>query len=106
MVITTPVAFTESPAVDILLGQEDFFDLGHTRVSQLPGAKNKVQVGLSSHGPAQAKRAIAARAAYVAIGPVFATGTKPSAKPVTLEYVRWAAANVNIPWFAIGGINL
>ena len=34
------------------------------------------------------------------------TGTKPKAKPVTLEYVRWAAANVKIPWFAIGGINL
>src|SRR5437899_6098319 len=29
------------------LGQEDFFDLVHTRVSQLPAAKNKVQVGLS-----------------------------------------------------------
>lgn len=43
---------------------------------------------------------------YIAIGPVYATGTKPTAKPVTLEYVRWAAANVNIPWFAIGGINL
>jgi thiamine-phosphate pyrophosphorylase len=42
----------------------------------------------------------------VAIGPVFATGTKPAAKPVTLEYVRWAAANVTLPWFAIGGINL
>jgi thiamine-phosphate pyrophosphorylase len=28
------------------------------------------------------------------------------AKPVTLEYVRWAAENVNIPWFAIGGITL
>jgi thiamine-phosphate pyrophosphorylase len=25
---------------------------------------------------------------------------------VTLEYVRWAAANVKIPWFAIGGIHL
>jgi len=25
---------------------------------------------------------------------------------VTLEYVRWAAANVKIPWFGIGGINL
>jgi thiamine-phosphate pyrophosphorylase len=25
---------------------------------------------------------------------------------MTLEYVRWAAANVPIPWFAIGGINL
>ena len=28
------------------------------------------------------------------------------AKPVTLDYVRWAAQNVKIPWFAIGGINL
>ena len=36
----------------------------------------------------------------------FPTGTKPTAKPVTLEYVRWAAANLRIPWFAIGGINL
>ena len=43
---------------------------------------------------------------YLAIGPVYATGTKPTAKPVTLEYVRWATANVSIPWFAIGGINL
>ncbi len=25
---------------------------------------------------------------------------------MTLEYVRWAAVNVKIPWFAIGGINL
>ena len=47
-----------------------------------------------------------AGADYIAIGPVFATGTKPAAKPVTLEYVRWAAENVNIPWFAIGGIHL
>ncbi len=43
---------------------------------------------------------------YIAVGPVFATGTKPTAKPVTLDYVRWAAANVTVPWFAIGGINL
>ena len=28
------------------------------------------------------------------------------ARPVTLEYVRWAAANIRIPWFAIGGITL
>ena len=47
-----------------------------------------------------------AGADYLAIGPVFATGTKPTAKPVTLEYVRWAAANATGPWFAIGGINL
>ena len=47
-----------------------------------------------------------AGADYVAIGPVYATGTKPTAKPVTLEYVRWAARHINIPWFAIGGITL
>ena len=25
---------------------------------------------------------------------------------MTLDYVRWATANVDIPWFAIGGITL
>jgi thiamine-phosphate pyrophosphorylase len=65
-----------------------------------------VRIGLSTHSPEQAKRALAAEPDYLAIGPVYATGTKPMAKPVTLEYVRWAAVNVNIPWFAIGGIHL
>ncbi|MBI3192450.1 MAG: thiamine phosphate synthase, partial [Pedosphaera parvula] len=88
------------------LGQEDFFDAGHTHVSQVAPAGSGLQVGLSSHAPEQAQRAIAAGAAYVAIGPVYATGTKPSARPVTLDYVRWAAANIAIPWFAIGGITL
>jgi thiamine-phosphate pyrophosphorylase len=40
------------------------------------------------------------------VGPVYPTATKPTARAVTLEYVRWAAAQVRIPWFAIGGINL
>jgi thiamine-phosphate pyrophosphorylase len=88
------------------LGQEDFFDAGHAHVSQLKNLRADLQIGLSTHAPAQAERAIAAGAAYVAIGPIYATDTKPTAKPVTLDYVRWAAANVQIPWFAIGGINL
>ena len=88
------------------LGQEDFFDSGHTHTDQLKIKNSKLKIGLSTHSPEQAKRALAAEPDYIAIGPVFATGTKPTAKPVTLEYVRWAAANVNIPWFAIGGINL
>jgi thiamine-phosphate pyrophosphorylase len=84
------------------LGQEDFFDAGFTRATELtPPA-----IGLSTHAPEQATRALAAGPAYVAIGPVYATGTKPGAKPVTLEYVRWAASHVTIPWFAIGGIDL
>ena len=103
------------------LGQEDFFDAAHTHVSEIKGrdgspgrppgalgdrAVPQLRIGLSTHSPEQAKRALAAGPDYIAIGPVYATGTKPSAKPVMLEYVRWAAANVDIPWFAIGGINL
>ena len=88
------------------LGQEDFFDAGHVRVSELRTPNSELRIGLSTHSPEQAQGALAAGPDYIAIGPVFATGTKPTAKPVTLEYVRWAAENVNIPWFAIGGIHL
>ena len=88
------------------LGQEDFFDAGHKHVSELKTQNSKLKIGLSTHAPAQAQRALDAGADYIAIGPVFATGTKPGAKPVTLDYVRCAAANVTVPWFAIGGINL
>lgn len=79
------------------LGQEDFFD---------GGLRSEVPFGLSSHAPEQARRALEAKPGYIAIGPVYPTATKPNAKPATLEYVRWAAANVKIPWFAIGGITL
>jgi thiamine-phosphate pyrophosphorylase len=88
------------------LGQEDFFGAGFTHVSQLSALPARPLVGLSTHAPEQAARALAAGPAYLAIGPVYATGTKPGARPVTLEYVRWAAAQVKIPWFAIGGIHL
>ena len=88
------------------LGQEDFFEAGHVHVSELHSPHSTVRIGLSTHAPVQAERAVAAEADYIAIGPIYATGTKPTAKPVTLEYVRWAAEHVRVPWFAIGGINL
>lgn len=88
------------------LGQEDFFDTGHKHVSEIRIPDDNFRIGLSSHAPEQAQRAVSAGAGYIAIGPVYATDTKPAAKPVTLDYVRWAATNVKIPWFAIGGINL
>jgi thiamine-phosphate pyrophosphorylase len=88
------------------LGQEDFFDAGFKKVSDLKLQNSELKIGLSTHAPAQAQRALGAGADYIAIGPIYATGTKPTAKPVTLDYVRWAASNVQVPWFAIGGINL
>jgi thiamine-phosphate pyrophosphorylase len=106
LVINDHVELARELKADIVhLGQEDFFDAGHTRVSELaPG--NKLQVGLSTHAPSQAARAVLAGAHYVAIGPVYATPTKPTAAAVTLDYARWAAANINVPWFSIGGIHL
>jgi thiamine-phosphate pyrophosphorylase len=104
LVINDYLPIAESVGAEIChLGQEDFFDAGHQHISQL---RTQVAIGLSTHAPEQAGKAVRAGADYVAIGPVYATGTKPGAKAVTLEYVRWAAANVRIPWFAIGGINL
>jgi thiamine-phosphate pyrophosphorylase len=88
------------------LGQEDFFDAGFKNVSELKIKDPKLKIGLSTHSPAQARRALDAGPDYIAIGPVFATGTKPGAKPVTLDYVRWAVAHATVPWFAIGGVNL
>ncbi|MSU62271.1 MAG: thiamine phosphate synthase [Pedosphaera sp.] len=94
------------PRPFVHLGQEDFFDAGHTQVSELQTPNSELRVGLSSHAPEQALRAVMAGADYVAIGPIFPTATKPSRSAVTLDYVRWASSNVQIPWFAIGGINL
>jgi thiamine-phosphate pyrophosphorylase len=78
------------------LGQEDFLGTGFKSVSQLKIQNSKLKIGLSTHAPEQARRALAAGADYIAVGSVYATGTKPTAKPVTLEYVRWAAANINM----------
>lgn len=88
------------------LGQEDFFDAGHTHRSHLAPHTSHLKLGLSTHAPEQAERALRAAPDYIAIGPIFATPTKPGRPPVTLDYVRWAAAHVRIPWFAIGGITL
>jgi thiamine-phosphate pyrophosphorylase len=88
------------------LGQEDFFDANHRNVSELLRPGVSLKIGLSSHAPQQALRAVAAGADYLGVGPVYPTKTKPEASPVTLDYVRWVSSNVSIPWFAIGGINL
>jgi thiamine-phosphate pyrophosphorylase len=87
------------------LGQEDFFDRGFRFANQVTGCPKEFGLGISTHSVEQAQRALKAEPDYIAIGPVFKTGTKPTAKPVGYELVKWASENVKIPWFAIGGIN-
>jgi thiamine-phosphate pyrophosphorylase len=101
-----PEIAVETGAPFCHLGQEDFFGAGLTHVTQIREPARHLKIGLSTHAPAEANRALAAGADYIAIGPVYGTKTKPTARPVTLDYVRWAAAHVPIPWFAIGGITL
>jgi len=88
------------------LGQEDFFDHGRLQSTEVCPRDGGVQLGLSTHSPEQARRAVGVGPAYVAIGPVYSTPTKPGRPPVTLDYVRWASRHLEIPWFAIGGIHL
>jgi thiamine-phosphate pyrophosphorylase len=64
-------------------------------------------VGLSTHTDDQVISADASTADYIAIGPVFSTGTKPDAEPVVgIDGVRRARALTNKPLVAIGGITL
>jgi thiamine-phosphate pyrophosphorylase len=62
-------------------------------------------IGVSTHTDEQVRAADASVADYVAIGPVFATGTKLDAAAVVgLEGVRRARALTSKPLVAIGGI--
>jgi len=62
-------------------------------------------VGVSTHSDEQMRAADAGCADYVAVGPVFATGTKVDAEPlIGLEGVRRARALTGKPIVAIGGI--
>jgi thiamine-phosphate pyrophosphorylase len=60
-------------------------------------------VGVSTHSPSQIDAA--AGVDYIGVGPVHETPTKPGRQAVGLELVGYAAANANVPFFAIGGIS-
>ena len=65
-------------------------------------------LGLSTHSQKQAAEACAMSGIldYFAVGPVYATGTKPGREPVGLGLVRKVAASAPaLPWFCIGGVN-
>jgi thiamine-phosphate pyrophosphorylase len=84
------------------LGQDDL-PVEHAR-RVLPA--NTI-IGRSSHEAEHATRAIAERATYFAVGPVWETPTKPGRSAAGLSYVREISMLApDIPWYAIGGINL
>jgi len=86
------------------LGQDDL-PLDQGRRMQLA----PMIFGLSTHSIDQLKSAVAQRADYVSLGPVFATSTKPHLAPAGLEYVTEAMqllGDTGIGHVAIGGITV
>lgn len=82
------------------VGQED---LPATEARSLVGQDR--WVGLSTHNESQLRAANLGPVDYIAVGPVFATGTKANPDPVIgLEGVRRARALTSSPLVAIGGI--
>lgn len=62
-------------------------------------------IGISTHGPEQAKSAERGGADYIGFGPVFHTTTKDAGSPKGVDALRSVREVVGIPVVAIGGIN-
>jgi thiamine-phosphate diphosphorylase len=62
-------------------------------------------VGVSTNSGAEARRAVAEGADYVAIGAIFPTASKETTRPADLDRIREVRAAVSVPVVAIGGIN-
>ena len=69
-------------------------------------AARDILVGKSTHSLEQARAAEGERADYIGFGPIFATPTKPDYAPIGLEDISRVHAEVNLPIFCIGGINI
>jgi len=69
-------------------------------------ADREIVVGKSTHSVEQALTAQREGADYIGFGPIFATPTKPDYPPIGLSDMGRVHAEVNLPIFCIGGINI
>ena len=95
-----PALAIEAGADGVHIGQ----DMATADVRTMLGGE--MILGKTTHNLEQARQAIKDGADYISVGPVYATPTKPGRPAVGLEYVREAAGHVDIPFVAIGGIDL
>lgn len=96
-----PLVVNDRPDLAVLVGA-DYVHVGQDDLPLRAVRRFGVPAGLSTHSREELERA---EADYVAVGPVFATPTKPGRPAVGLELVRHAAEQASAPWFAIGGID-
>jgi thiamine-phosphate pyrophosphorylase len=96
-----PLVVNDRPDLAVLVGA-DYVHVGQDDLPLRAVRRFGIPAGLSTHSREELERA---EADYVAVGPVFATPTKPGRPAVGLELVRHAAERTPAPWFAIGGID-
>jgi len=89
-----------SNADGIHLGQDDL-DLKTAR--KLLG-DSKI-IGVSANNEIDISNALKEGCDYIGIGPVFETTTKRNKKPIGIEKIKKLTKDLNIPWFAIGGVS-
>jgi len=103
--------FVVNDHVDIaLLASADAVHLGPADISVEAArsvAGDKLLIGASAASPEAARKAIAAGAAYLGVGPAFETPVKAEKKVIRPEGVLAVAkaAGAGVPVFAIGGID-
>lgn len=82
------------------VGQDD---LPISVIREITGGK--IFIGLSTHSPEQAQKAVKDGVDYIGVGPVFKTYTKKDVcDPVGFEYLEYVVKNIDLPFVAIGGI--
>ncbi len=101
LIINDDVELAKSINADgVHVGQSDL-DAGTARTILGP---DKI-IGVTAKTVEQARAAQRAGANYLGSGAIFGTGTKPDAKPMTMELLREIVNAVDIPVVAIGGID-
>lgn len=89
-------------AAGVHLGQDDLPVEAARKACPSP-----LWVGISTHNLEQLREADSTSADYIALGPIFATGTKENPAPVVgLDFLRAARKLTRKPLVAIGGITV
>ncbi len=77
-------------------------DLPVNELRKIVGDK---MIGISTHCPEQAEKAVDDGADYIGVGPIFKTETKENVcAPVGFDYLEYVVENIALPFVAIGGI--
>jgi thiamine-phosphate pyrophosphorylase len=92
---------SSTPVEGVHVGQDDdSIEVVRQKVAR------DILVGKSTHSLEQALDAQSEGADYIGFGPIFTTPTKPDYAPIGLEDITRVHAEVNLPIFCIGGINI